>query len=781
MAVSGFGLALLLSTLGVGLHLGPFRAEAAVSGAILNYLKGTFVNDETICSNDLAAERAAGGTPRSQVNNSAPYKELYWVTPQGQPSTTVTATAGDTSPINMQLNSMQFICAILTKPNSNTTTPQASTLVTNGQFPNDRAPNPDGSDPVDSMSRYELRTYIRGGSVVSGGGSIAGIDYSPPNPPILTSFSTTSRYWLSGTTPRFTYTPPPGGLKAGTTTITIRFMETSVYTYHNYLGRPGAVTDCTDKNNTSSDIYFGGSIDVSGCTINPMDVTFQIITHNPDVNPVVTAPACNVTGTAVDGDSPGTQLRVDIYDGGALKGTTTTSGASHTFTFAHSVLGTAADWGVHTYRIHAYGVGGTGVPAAPDTDTNVSVGPCGQLSCGTMVPTLGAVGQQTDFQVYMNVLSAGTNPPGNQKFAVTVSGPGVVKTYNPDDDPLSGGTIYSAASQKMSFTPPSAGTYTIAWTYYGKACSTTADAAYAPFFSVQGGDIMAGARFGGSGACPAAADIKATNLGTAGTPNYFGAGSEAGAWATGTLTNFVSGLGLGGGATSQAGSGLSFANTVGTGGTNYGGQYGTCSLPDVADYMSQAIGGAWPGWGSVGGAGTHNYSASGLLTLSGPANLQPGTTVNLYVNGNVYIKSDILYASYPFGYAPRFNLYVAGNIYIDPAVQELHGVYVAQTSGGAGGNIDTCATVSGGVVTTVQSYATCKQKPLQVVGSVAAQGKLQLTRTLGNIVPVAAFGGQPAAAAVPAETFQYSPELWMSAKSNTTLDTQAYTSLPPVL
>jgi hypothetical protein len=171
-----------------------------------------------------------------------------------------------------------------------------------------------------------------------------------------------------------------------------------------------------------------------------------------------------------------------------------------------------------------------------------------------------------------------------------------------------------------------------------------------------------------------------------------------------------------------------------------------------------------------------------MLALSGSMSLQPDTTVNLYVTGNVYIKNDITYATYTLGHAPRFNLYVTGNIYVDPLVKELHGVYVAQTDAtGNGGNLNTCATVSGTTVTTVQPYATCKQTALTVEGAVATGGKLQLTRTLGNLVSVAPFGGQPAVPNVPAETFRYSPELWLSAAGNATLDTQAYASLPPVL
>ena len=741
----------------------------AVSSSILNFEKADIVGSENQCSSNLADERKTGSPPRTQVDNSRPYSEIYWITPAGNPASTITGAAGSTGALPLQLNGMQFICSILTSPNSGRTTPLASTVVTNGNFPNDRSVNPDNGN-VDAASRYQLRTRVVSASVVAGPGSLSGVDAGLV---ITTSRVSSSRYWGSPTAEDFNYVPPAGGLPSGTTSVTVRFVVQRAYTYN--ANAPGGVMTCTNKNNTSVSTDPGYPVNWGVCSTANVNVTFKITAHNPDLDPVVSGSACNITGTAVDGDSPNTQLKINVYDGATLKATTTTSGSSHSFTVNRSLLGATTDWTAHTYRVHAYGVNTSGLPASPDTDKNVTVGPCAQLSCGAMTPALGAVGQQINFRVYMKVAQTTTSPPGVQKFSVKVSGPGGTQTYTPDDEPLSGGTIYSAASQKMSFTPSTAGTYTIAWTYYGKTCSTAADAAYAPFFSVQGGDIAAGARFGAATPCPAAADITGTNLGTDTAPNYFGAGSEVGALATGTITNFVSGLGLGGGAVPQTGTGLSFANTIGTGGTTYGGQYSLCGLPAVTDYAAQTTGGGWGGWGSIGGTGPHNYSVTtSLLTLSGGMTLQPDTTVNLYVKGNVYIKDDITYAAYTLGHAPRFNLYVSGNIYVDPNVAELHGVYVAQTGAPGSGNIDTCAAVAGGTVTTSLPYGRCK-KDLTVDGSVLAEGKLIFTRTFGNVVPA------PGAPAAPAETFRYGPELWLSASGKVTLDTQAYTSLPPVL
>jgi hypothetical protein len=436
-------------------------------------------------------------------------------------------------------------------------------------------------------------------------------------------------------------------------------------------------------------------------------------------------------------------------------------------------------WVTNTYWIYA-----------KDTATNtykrvdgLTVPPCTAAQCpagtGGTLSNFSPIGAGVAFNFHVGVKTSGqvpnpgSNPPGNPNFSITVTGPGLGggKSYTAGAKPISGSYIYS---DDVSFTPPQAGTYQVSWSYYGASsnCNTSGDAGYAPYFSVLGGDIAAGPGFGTT--CTAkSADITGLNAGSA---SYAGAGSEQGAWATGTLTNFVSGLGLAGGAGPQNGAGLSFANTSGVGGGSYGGNFTPAGMPCVTDYYAGATGGSWPGWGGANGAGAHTYSVTTtLLTLSGAANLQPDTTVDLYVKGDVYIKDDITYAAYTLGHAPRFNLFVKGNIYIDPNVGELHGLYVTQVGAAGSGNINTCAKVNGvGTITTSLPYGECK-KDLTVAGSVLSEGKLILTRTFGNLVAV------PGAAGAPAESFRYGPELWLAGKSNGSLDTQAYASLPPVL
>jgi hypothetical protein len=534
------------------------------------------------------------------------------------------------------------------------------------------------------------------------------------------------------------------------------------------------------------------------------------------VNAIIDCTQGQVTSTATQGctslqgwmydqNSPGTQLKyyVDVNPAGTPPATYTTTPSGGTFAgpFTANLSTPAAPvGGSHGFKVNIPAdVNGHNYKTswspnhywiyAKDASNNIytrvddlSVPTCTSAQCpapgalDTFVP--GGIGVPFNFHVGVQtagtVTTPGVNPPGNPTFAIKVTGPGLGSgsTYTATAQPIGAGTrIYS---NDVSFTPPQGGTYQVTWSYSGaNNCTDSGDAGYAPYFSALGGDIAAGVGFGG-GCSENSADVIGLNTGSA--ANYAGAGSEIGALASGQLQNFVSGMGLGGGAAQQTGSGVSFANDSGTGGGLYGGNFNSgsaASIPCVSNYFAGANGNAWTGWGGIGGAGVHNFTVTTpTLTLSG-GSLAPDTTVNLYVKGDVYITQDITYGAYTLGHVPRFNLYVAGNIYIDKGVQELHGVYVAQKNGATGGDIDTCVTMPGGTLTLSHPYGECKTA-LNVYGSMMSEGKLILERTEGNLVAV------PSAPAVPAESFRYGPELWLS-NQGATLQTQAYASLPPVL
>jgi len=373
-----------------------------------------------------------------------------------------------------------------------------------------------------------------------------------------------------------------------------------------------------------------------------------------------------------------------------------------------------------------------------------------------------------------------------------ITGPGVA--YNNANAPVtqSGSVLTSTVSLGPT---GNLGRYQIQWGTTGSqapiscgGATATFEVADRPYFSVEGGDIAAGSGFESDSCTTASADINGWNTNSDGSPSYAGAGSYLAALATGHITNFVSGLGLSGGAAAHDGYGLSLANTLGTGAGQYGGQFGSGALPCVPDHYAAMPAGAavtgaqFNGGDLPGTAGTYSFKANAgkapnftlHLASSGVMTVPAGYTINLYVHGNVAIEHNLVYGSYNLGNVPRFNLYVEGNIYVAPSVTELHGVYVAQGSAAGSGIFNSCATVSGATVTTTQSYGSCN-KQLRVVGAVAAEGALQLTRTYGSVTAAA---GVPAA---PAEIFQSGPELWLTGSQNNTFDVKTYSSLPPVL
>jgi hypothetical protein len=409
---------------------------------------------------------------------------------------------------------------------------------------------------------------------------------------------------------------------------------------------------------------------------------------------------------------------------------------------------------------------------------------CASVSCGTSNFNVDTVGEPTSFTVNMKVNGGATDTPPGASFLIKVTGPNNQTYNNVNDNNPSGGYIYSDA---VSFTPTASGIYNVTWSYFGVNCGGVSDkAAFAPYFQTLGGDIAAGAGFGAT-CTEQTAMIRSWNLNTEFSPNYSGAGSQIAAWATGDITDFVSGMGLSGGAASSNGYGLSFANTLNTGGENYGGRFGTGAIPCLYDYYGHkpspapSLPGA-PGQLNDFSAASGDYAATtvaGGFTVGSGADLYvgqetpggPGKQLNIYVDGNLYIKSNILY-QYANTYGiPKVSFLVRGNIYIAPNVTELHGVFVAQKAASSGGNLNTCAT---SMSDTVRGYNECNH-PLKIVGSVAAESGIKFMRSYGNLI---AAGGVPN---TPAETIVYSPELWLAAPIDSGFKNQAYTSLPPVL
>ena len=399
------------------------------------------------------------------------------------------------------------------------------------------------------------------------------------------------------------------------------------------------------------------------------------------------------------------------------------------------------------------------------------------ISCGVASPSVVEPGQP--FTVTATLIGTPANwsaieTYGRPSFFVEIYNSSGVKV--PDaavvsaTRPASPGTTYTLTVPRSGLAP--AGAYELSWgmntTMPGASIrcpggfnpskppggggnpTHNLDVAYKPYFTVTGGDIASNG------------SITSWNADNVGGVGYAGAGSQLAALATGNITSFVTGTGMGGNP-----SGLAFANTT-AGGTKYGGGYtATSTTPVVSTTGATALGSA-PALASLNGV----YTRSGNLTLSGPMPAGKNVTIVL-TSGDLYISGNITYPYGSLAQIPRLTVIVKnGNVYVNNNVAEIHGIFYI---GGAGkGNFYSCATATGVPST---DYNTCNH-PLTVYGAVTAN-KLILSRTYGSVH--ASIG----VAAAPAENFYYSPEVWLAPITSTSgssgLLYTSYVSLPPIL
>jgi hypothetical protein len=382
------------------------------------------------------------------------------------------------------------------------------------------------------------------------------------------------------------------------------------------------------------------------------------------------------------------------------------------------------------------------------------------LSCGAYTPTSVGPGQPFPATASLTTTAADLSAIatyGSPSFFYRIYNSAGAKVYDAGAAPAtsSGGT-YTINVSPGGLVP--AGHYTIAYgvssTLVNKSCPGAIDAAYHPYFTTTGGDIMSNG------------NIQSWNVDNIGGAGYAGAGGQLAALATGNITSFVTGTGLG-----SNPSGLAFANTF-TGGTRYGGGYavGAATLPTVSTSGATAL---VLLSASLNGLRSGVYTRNGDLTLYGTLPTSQNATI-VMTSGNLYITSDLTYASYSnLSEIPRLTVIVQnGNIYVNNYVTEVHGVFYA---GGTGkGIFYSCATSISAQST---DYVTCKY-PLTVYGAVTAN-KLVLSRSYGSLHASAGV------TAVPAENFFYSPEVWLAPSSTTSGSSStiynSYVSLPPIL
>ncbi len=521
----------------------------------------------------------------------------------------------------------------------------------------------------------------------------------------------------------------------------------------------------------------------------------------PDRAPTVNVDTINcvgnvLSGVALDGDWSG-DIDVHIYIGGppgsgapgyALR----TSG--HRFQFSDPAPNQMYNKG-QTYYVYAIGVNSSGVGNGNNVaypGNPVTMGPCNAASCGgNTFPATMLAGKKYSFNTSMTLAFAygppytGATGTGTPAYWVAVTDPDGATVlqqqvpYHADPNDAGGSNLWH---DNLELTPTKVGTYRMWWSLSGGGIPTlecpatashriTGDAGYRPYFTVTGGDILSDG------------DIKGWENVQDGDGSWSGAGTNLAALAGGNIQNFLTGFGLSGGAASDSGAGLGFANTTkNTGAGTYGGGYGSMPsfLPTapagatvITDITTAALNSLAPG--------TYVYTlTAGNISL--PAfTLPPGVNLTIQATaGNVFLGGNIGY-NYGGGSVlaniPRLTVIAtAGNIIVSKDVTELHGVFYA---GGntTQGNFYTCGTnaTTPIALTDPNAYTNCN-KQLTLYGAVTAN-KLILSRTYGNLI---AAGGAPAE---PAENFIYTPELWLAASTgtNTGSGIDNYVSLPPVL
>ena len=388
------------------------------------------------------------------------------------------------------------------------------------------------------------------------------------------------------------------------------------------------------------------------------------------------------------------------------------------------------------------------------------------ISCGNVTTNPTEPEPETPFSGTVNFTLNGS--PAGQSYPYTISISGSV---------IGSGTVQTggSASATVNSSGLSAGKYPFDYVINvtgvgSETCPDTITVAPKPYLRVYGGDVLAGSGFG-SGCSSATGSIIGWNSGdiTGG-----GAGTQFAAQALRGIDGFVSAGSRSTLSPPNPPIGLSFANTAGA----YGGNFGTtiCAL----DYF-----GTKPSSATVQPSG---YTVNSL-------NVLVGTHPVVYVDGDVSISgTGVSYQNSgswtTLSQIPSYYLIARGNIYIQSSVSNLDGVYIAQPKAdGTGGTIYTCA--SGfAAVAPASLYANCNSK-LTINGAFLAK-MVKFSRSNGLLKnapktnpgpPPTPGPAEPSSSPNIAEVFNYSPEMYLVNPGIIPLNTQynSITSLPPVL
>jgi hypothetical protein len=297
--------------------------------------------------------------------------------------------------------------------------------------------------------------------------------------------------------------------------------------------------------------------------------------------------------------------------------------------------------------------------------------------------------------------------------------------------------------------------------------------AFHPTMQIMGGDVSAGGWFGNSCQTSAPYQDAAYTVGgindnsAGGIYTYTGTSGQYAAYAMGKIDN--TGGAPNGFATSAATGGaagrLGFANFNYLGGSGYVAGNWDGGIANISQCIPDYYKDKMPASG-VNSLSDLNAMASGAYTADGtgsPVNLAPGVKtigfgkdISVFVKGNVYIGSNIVYQpGYNVAQIPRFALVATGNIYVGPGVTQLDGLYIAQpdnstnlfsdtaTVNAKTGEFWTCHNQDPNQLVDKTFFDACSANTLTVNGSVIAK-RVNLMRVNGSNAAREFFNYNPA-------------------------------------
>lgn len=314
----------------------------------------------------------------------------------------------------------------------------------------------------------------------------------------------------------------------------------------------------------------------------------------------------------------------------------------------------------------------------------------------------------------------------------------------------------------------------------GQDCTKTIhviapDPSQKPYLKTFGGEVMAGGSIGGSiggSSCtPPSGRGGIYTWAEERGGNYVGSSAQLTISSLLSVNQFYSASQRSGTSNSLPPKGLTIANTGPSGSTpasTYGGGSGNALC--ITDYYNDTRDSNLPthSWSSAlpANAGRVQYTSSGDLTIGSNLNIPTGTQAAVYVDGNVFINSQITYATgaSTWNDHPYFVIVARGNIYIGPDATRLDGLYVSQPdSSNNRGTIYTCALGLNQTYGASSVYDNC-QNQLTINGGLVARdirflrfhGSLE--EAVQNELPNFASGQGTKAA----EVINYTPEMFLA-------------------